>query len=55
MVSLPSGVNEVPPVVATVASQSVSPLVPGQMEGLELDHLPAEAQGEVRAHALWAL
>lgn len=49
VVSLPSGVTEVPPVVATVASQSVSPPVQDQLEGLELDHFPAEAQGEVRA------
>lgn len=46
-VSLP--VTEVPPVVATVASQSVSPPVQEQIAALELGHLPAETQDKVRA------
>ena len=49
VVSLPAGVTEEPPVVATMFSQSVSMTVQEQIAALEFGHLPAGAQGEVRA------
>lgn len=49
VVSLPAGVTEVPPVVATVASQSVSPPVQDPIAALDLGHLPVGAQDKVRA------
>ncbi len=49
VVSLPAGVTEVPPVVATVSSQSASVPVQDPIAALELGHLPADTQGKVRA------
>ncbi|KAK0135627.1 hypothetical protein N1851_028533 [Merluccius polli] len=49
VVSLPAGVTEVPPMVATVASQSVSPPVQDPIAAMELGHLPVEAQDKVTA------
>lgn len=41
VVSLPTGVTEVPSGVATVGSQSVSRTVPDQIEAMDLSPLPA--------------
>lgn len=49
VVSLPAGVTEVPTLVATVASQSVSPPVQDSIAAIDLGHLPAEVQDKVRA------
>lgn len=49
VVSLPTGVTEVPSTVATVASQTALPTVQDQMEGLDLSSLSSEEQGQVRA------
>ncbi|XP_041853008.1 uncharacterized protein LOC121647552 [Melanotaenia boesemani] len=49
VVSLPAGITEVLPQVATVASQLVSPSVQEQIAAMELYHLPAEVQDKVRA------
>lgn len=49
VVSLPTGVTEVPSVVATVRSQAVSSGVQDQIEIMDLSSLPAEEQGWVRS------
>ena len=49
VVSLPTGVSEVPSTVATVASQSVSASVPEQIAAMDLSSLPAEEQVKVRS------
>lgn len=49
VVSLPAVVTEVSSSVATVASQSISESVQGQIEALDLSTLPAEEQGKVRS------
>lgn len=49
VVSLPSGVTEVPSSVATVSSQTVSPGAQQQVEDLDLSALSAEEQGQVKS------
>lgn len=49
VVSLPSGVTEVPTQAATMSSQTVSPTVPQQMEDMDLSALSAEQQDQVKA------
>lgn len=48
VVSLPSGVTEVPAGVATVSSQTASSGVQQQMADVDLSPLPPEEQGQVR-------
>lgn len=49
VVSLPAGVTEVLPNVATMASHTATPTVQDQMEGIDLSKLSAEEQGQVRS------
>ncbi|KAI3361878.1 hypothetical protein L3Q82_002197 [Scortum barcoo] len=49
VVSLPSGVTEVPLDVATVSSQVVLPSVQQQVEDIDLSSLPLQEQGQVRS------
>ena len=51
VVSLPAGVTEVPPLVAAVTAQSVSPPVQDPISAIDLGHLPAEVQDKVRARS----
>nr|XP_043898190.1 uncharacterized protein LOC122779681 [Solea senegalensis] len=52
VVSLPSGIKEVPSYLATVASQAVVPTLQDQIDVVDLSALPAEEQKEAR-HLLW--
>ena len=49
VVSLPSGITEVPSVVATVSSQTAPPSVQHQLEDLDLSSLSGEQQCQVRS------
>lgn len=49
VVSLPSGVTEVPSVIATVSSQTASCSVQQQVEDMDLSTLSVEEQGQVKS------
>uniref|UniRef100_A0A671UWP7 ribonuclease H n=1 Tax=Sparus aurata TaxID=8175 RepID=A0A671UWP7_SPAAU len=49
VISLPSGVSEVPPCVATLSAQTVAPTVQQQVEDVDLSSLSAEEQLRVRS------
>lgn len=48
VVSLPSGVKEVPSYLATIASQAVVPTLQDQIDAVDLSALSAEEQKEAR-------
>lgn len=49
VVSLPSGVTEVPSGIATMSSHTVSPTVPQQVGEMDLSSLSADQQSQVRS------
>lgn len=49
VVSLPAGITEVPPQIATVSSHLASPSVQDQLESMDLSSLPLEAQTKVKS------